>query len=63
MGLSDFQNLSVQKQQRRSRLILGASRYFARDRQIGQKGFDLGSAHRVRMPFAMKQNESPTQST
>ncbi len=48
------QDFTVEKQQRRERLVLGRCAHSAMDGETGQKRGHLAAAHLGRMPYAMK---------
>jgi hypothetical protein len=54
-----LQQLPVQKQQRRQRLILGGGTDLQVHRQVAQEGVHLGAAHLARVAPAVKPQESP----
>lgn len=58
-GQFHAQNITIEEQQRRQRLILRSGRDLSPGRQIGQERFDLGLPHLRRMPLAVGQDEAP----
>lgn len=53
-----LQDLGVEEQQRAQGLILGGRGDTLLDREVGQKGFDLGQVQLLGMAFAMEQDEA-----
>jgi len=51
------QDLLIEKQQRRERLVLGRRTHFGFGRQIRKVGADLRLAHSLGMAFVVKQDE------
>jgi hypothetical protein len=54
----DAQHLLIQKQQGGKRLVLGAGRDVAPDRQVGEEAFDLGRPHGVGVAEVVKADEA-----
>ncbi len=57
-GQLDPQDLLIEEQQRRQRLVLRGSGFLAIDRQVREERLDLRGGHLGRMALAMKQDEA-----